>query len=122
MYWELEFRNAFGDTFNSYTETYSEKNDALTNLYAFYKQERITESVIKGIAVVEVDDNYNARDIGLIVRGSEDEDWEFNDDFEQDEIEEAINNYFLYLRKKIKVCNFSCQDEEDSYYLLENMI
>lgn len=121
MYWNVEFRDNGGNTFNNHTLKYHEEAEALACLYAYYCGEYgVDYETMTGIAVVEVDDEGNERDIALIVR-DEDDDWQF-DQGSESEIYKQLEKYYLYLKKKSKVCNFSCDDEEETYYLLNNIL
>lgn len=118
-YWEIEFIDNGGNTYNNSTLTFNEFRDALTTFYGICKDEvEVPYPTVTGVAIVEVL-NDNENEYALIVRDDEDGDWEFEGyDVNEEDIRKKLQEYYLYLRQKSKVCNFSCSQEEESYYLL----
>ena len=115
MSYTIDFRDSYGNSFNSLGETFDREVDALIEFYRYYKDGYDSET-ITGIAIE--DDNGN--DEYLIILEDEDSDWTF-DTGNKKTILELLKQEYDYLKSKSQ-CMSLDYDEQDNLDILEYLI
>ncbi len=115
MSYTIDFRDSYGNSFNSLGENFDREVDALIELYRYYKDGYDSET-ITGIAV---EDN-NGNDEYLIILEDEDSDWTF-DTGNESTLLELLKQEYDYLKSKSQ-CMTLDYDEEDTLNTLEYLI